>query len=558
MSLVSEAIESERRPRTDGGTAGTASGTEEPVSHKAGAGPHSPFKVERRADGGIPHTAAALRSASSPEDALWRKRQGGPLTDAAANSRDVRKGGIAPTAEWAKPVVAPVPALRADARASANVGEVLERISRGTRLEEILDFIFEKFRGDIPFDRISLATVDAATGRLVARWARCEGRSRIAEGYSMALADTSLGGLLALGRPRIIDDLESYLAEHPRSEATRLLVAEGLRSSLTCPLMVNGRPTGFLFFNSRRRGAYSDAHIGAFEHVATTVAMLFELGRLFDELAGQKVVVDRQGRQLSEDHERHNRELALARGVQRSLIQGDLPEDHRLRSEMLYEPATVIGGDLVDCVPLDRNRALFCVADALGHGVPAALVMSVIRTALHGALGQRPEGRTHSPAALLRTINRTLTELLDQQYVTAVIACVDARARTVALSLAGHPPAMLLRRASGRVEAVAARHVPLGISAATEFTDIELPFVRGDVLFLYTDGVVEAEDAGENAFGREGLRAALEAWPAASDSGLARYVRAAVAGYVRSAPLADDLAILAVHHRSAAARRAHW
>jgi serine phosphatase RsbU (regulator of sigma subunit) len=435
---------------------------------------------------------------------------------------------------------------------------VLERIRRGTRLEEILDFIFEKFRGDIPFDRISLATVDATTGRLVARWARSEGRLRIAEGYSMDLADTSLAAVFALGRPRIIDDLERYLDENPHSEGTWLLVAEGLRSSLTCPLVVNGRPTGFLFFNSRRRGAYSDSHIGAFEQVATTVAMLFELGRLFDELAGQKVVVDRQGRQLSEDNDRHNRELALARGVQRALIQGDLPEDHRLRSEMLYEPATVIGGDLVDCVALDRNRALFCVADALGHGVPAALVMSVIRTALHGALGQRPEGRTHSPAALLRAINRTLTELLDQQYVTAVIACVDARARTVALSLAGHPPAMLLKRAAGRLDAIAARHVPLGISAATEFADIELPFLPGDVLFLYTDGIVEAEDAGESAFGQGGLRAALEAWPAASDSGLAGHVRAAVADHVRGAPVIDDVAILAVHHRDAAPRRAHW
>jgi serine phosphatase RsbU (regulator of sigma subunit) len=517
-----------------------------------------PFEIERRAGGGIPHAAAVLRLTLSPEDAFGGRDKVAPLTDAAENRSDVRNGGGAPLADRPKQVVAPAPALPADARASANVGEVLERISRGTRLEEILDFIFEKFRGDIPFDRISLATVDAATERLVARWARSEGNLRIAKGYSMALADTSLAALLALGRPRIIDDLESYLDEHPRSEGTRLLVAEGLRSSLTCPLMVNGRPTGFLFFNSRRRGAYSDSHIGAFEHVATTVAMLFELGRLFDELAAQKVIVDRQGRQLAEDNNRHKRELALARGVQRALIQGDLPEDHYLRSEMLYEPATVIGGDLVDCVPLDRNRALFCVADALGHGVPAALVMSVIRTALHGALGQRPEGRTDSPAALLRTINRTLTELLDQQYVTAVIACVDARDRTVALSLAGHPPAMLLRSGSGRVEAVAARHVPLGISAATEFTDIELPFVSGDVLFLYTDGVVEAEDAGENAFGRGGLRAALEAWHAASDSGLARYVRAAVAGHVRSAPLADDLAILAVHHRSAAARRAHW
>ena len=454
--------------------------------------------------------------------------------------------------------VSPVGAFPEPQRASASVGQVLERISRGTRLEEILDFIYERFRAEIPFDRISLATVDGQESRLVARWARSDGSPQIGAGYSMDLNSTSLAEVFRSGRPRIIHDLETYLDEHPHSEGTRLLVAEGLRSSLTCPLIVDGRPTGFLFFNSKLRGAYSDSHISAFAHLAATVAMLFELGHLFDELTEQKAVVERQRRLLADENGRHNRELALARGVQRALIHGELPRDSRLRAEMLYEPAALIGGDLVECIGLDRNTGLICVADALGHGVPAALVMSVVRTALHSALADRPDGTTHSPAALLGAVNRTLTDLFDQQYVTAVIALVDANARTVTMSLAGHPPALVRRRAPGRVEATPAHHVPLGIAATTRFADIQGPFLPGDVLVLYTDGVIEAEDSRETPFGQMGLRAALEGWSDAAGGRLTDHVRAAVADHARGAPLLDDLAILAVDYRESTPGRRHW
>jgi serine phosphatase RsbU (regulator of sigma subunit) len=441
---------------------------------------------------------------------------------------------------------------------AAHVAHILEQAARGTRLEEILDFIYERFRNDIPFDRISLATVDGATGRLVALWARSEGDLRIAPGYSMELSRTSLARLLESGRPRIIGNLERYLREHPDSEGTRLLVAEGLRSSLTCPLTVNGRATGFLFFNSRRPEMYSESHVGTFEQLASTVALLFEHGRLFDELTQQKAVSERQRRQLAEENRRHNEELELARAVQRALIHGDLPASHALRCEMLYEPATVIGGDLVECIGLDRNTALVCVADAMGHGVPAALVMSVVRTALHSALAQQPRARRPSPASLLAAVNRTLIELFDLRYVTAVFALVNGKSRTVTLSLAGHPAGLLRRHRTVKVEAVAAQHVPLGVSSSTPYADIEVQFAPGDALVLCTDGVLEAEDVEEDAFGQTRLQAVLEVWESGKSGRLADAIRAAVAAHVRGVPLLDDLAVLTVEYRHAALLRAHW
>lgn len=159
---------------------------------------------------------------------------------------------------------------------------VTEAINSGLILDEVLDNVFTSFRPIIPYDRIGLALIDPDGQTVRARWARSDSPTiRIHAGYSARLDGSSLQEVIRTMRPRILSDLEGYLREHPASDSTRRIVEEGMRSSLTCPLVVTARPVGFLFFSSMKPGAYNDIHAGLFQQIAGQVSSIVEKGRLY-------------------------------------------------------------------------------------------------------------------------------------------------------------------------------------------------------------------------------------------------------------------------------------
>jgi signal transduction histidine kinase len=163
--------------------------------------------------------------------------------------------------------------------------EVTERINSGMVTDEILDHVYESFRELIPYDRIGMALLEDDGKTVVARWARSEAAEiMIPQGYSAPLAGSSLETILRTGRPRILNDLPAYLKENPQSESSRLIVEEGMRSSLTCPLIAMGKPTGLLFFSSMERNTYKDVHVELFLEIAGHVSTAIEKGRQCQEL----------------------------------------------------------------------------------------------------------------------------------------------------------------------------------------------------------------------------------------------------------------------------------
>lgn len=165
------------------------------------------------------------------------------------------------------------------------IEEITRKINAGLVLDDVLNYAYEAFRSIIPYDRIGFSLIEEKHQMVRARWARSEAPElKISKGYFAPLKGSSLERIIETGEPRILNDLEAYSREHPHSDSTRRIVEEGMRSSLTCPLIAMDKPIGFMFFSSMKAGTYRDAHVEIFREIAGQMAVIAEKSRLYEQL----------------------------------------------------------------------------------------------------------------------------------------------------------------------------------------------------------------------------------------------------------------------------------
>jgi phosphoserine phosphatase RsbU/P len=193
-------------------------------------------------------------------------------------------------------------------------------------------------------------------------------------------------------------------------------------------------------------------------------------------------------------------ELATARQIQASILPRRAPSVTTLQIAARYEPMTAVAGDFYDFLQTGEDSLSILIADVSGHGVPAALVASMLKMCF---AAQRDQAR--DPARVLSGFNSMLSDVLVGQYVTAACAAIDIRARTVTYAGAGHPPALLLSNNNREVTELAENGLFLGPFRHATYTNLCVPFKSGDKLLLYTDGIIEANVADGEQFGRERL-----------------------------------------------------
>jgi sigma-B regulation protein RsbU (phosphoserine phosphatase) len=194
-------------------------------------------------------------------------------------------------------------------------------------------------------------------------------------------------------------------------------------------------------------------------------------------------------------------ELRSAREIQTSILPRDLPAIPGVRLAARYLPLANVAGDFYDVVALDAHAVAVLVADVSGHGVPAALIASMVKVAFTSALHD-----TRDPGAVLTRMNATLSGMFARSYVTAACAVIDTRERVLRYVLAGHPPPLLLDRARGTSVALDERGMVLGFTASATFTTASVPLAADARLVFYTDGVTETP-ADDDFFGFERLAA---------------------------------------------------
>ena len=161
--------------------------------------------------------------------------------------------------------------------------KITEDINHGKSFDEIFDLVYENLKKVIPYNRIGIATLKDSN-ILVARKARSDGPVILEGGYEEDISCSSLKNIIEKGEPRIINDLEDYLKKKPSSKSTEKIVSEGIKSNLTLPLLVKGKPIGVIFFSSRNKNNYSEKDSEYLKLIAGHIAISFEKAILIEEL----------------------------------------------------------------------------------------------------------------------------------------------------------------------------------------------------------------------------------------------------------------------------------
>jgi phosphoserine phosphatase RsbU/P len=229
------------------------------------------------------------------------------------------------------------------------------------------------------------------------------------------------------------------------------------------------------------------------------------------------------------------KELEVARRIQLSILPAEFPNSTHFRVAARYVPMTSVAGDFYDYVVADDHQAGLLIADVSGHGVPAALIASMVKLA---AASQR--AFADKPSRFLSGMNSALFGNTQNQFVTAAYVHLNAESRELRYSAAGHPP-MLLSRNGGVIEIEENGLMLAAFDFAAYSTAIH-KLEPGDRILLYTDGIVEASNAAGDFFGKDALFESLRKTTGLSPSAAADSIMSSVRQW--SVKQDDDLTVL--------------
>ena len=273
-----------------------------------------------------------------------------------------------------------------------------------------------------------------------------------------------------------------------------------------------------------------------------------EVGRIanrYNQLMASLEVAVEDLRVTTAVKERMESELRIGREIQMSmlpLLYPPFPDRDELSLHAAVSPAREVGGDFYDFFFIDENQLCFCVGDVSGKGVPAALFMAVSKTLIKSRATDE-----FSSAAILSWVNSELAAENDSaMFVTVFLAILDVKSGELVYTNAGHNPPYI-KRADGSLEPVDERHGPVvGALEDLEYREDRTTLSKGDVIFLYTDGVTEAMNTDGALFSKERLADLLESREFLSAEDAVRSTLRSVQQFVEGAEQSDDITLMSV------------
>ncbi len=237
-----------------------------------------------------------------------------------------------------------------------------------------------------------------------------------------------------------------------------------------------------------------------------------------------------------------DKELAVARDLQKSLLPTEVPASEQVEFSTLFQPSAAIGGDFFDIVHLDSDRVGVVVADVAGHGLPTGLRMAMFKAALEILITENKPIEV-----ILERLSGMIRGSTQKRYfVTASISIIDFSTGTIAVTNAGHPP--VYRKRGEQVDEILVPGTALGTLDDT-YGRVEAGIQPGDFVVWMSDGLIEAANNDDDVFGYERICDAL-AKPAATAEGVQRNLLSAVGEFTEGRPNDDDCTLVVMRYRN--------
>jgi phosphoserine phosphatase RsbU/P len=290
----------------------------------------------------------------------------------------------------------------------------------------------------------------------------------------IVIGETVLGEVAKSGTPLFIRNT----MDDPRMKNNIMNDTLYISSMMVIPLVISKRVLGVLSIIQRERGKmFSENDFFHLKTFAEYASLTIDFILTYMELLEKKEM---------------EREIGIAADIQQKLLPKKLIRLRNAKLEAYSVPAKGVSGDYYDVFSLKGNKLALVICDVAGKGVPAALVMVMIRSILHLIASS-----DRDIATILTWVNRGISGQVDiDHYATMSLMSYDENTHELVYSNAAHHPLLIYRRAAKAIEYVDTEGLPIGIERTTKYGQKKMTLESGDIVVLYTDGIIEAMNTG--------------------------------------------------------------
>jgi sigma-B regulation protein RsbU (phosphoserine phosphatase) len=385
--------------------------------------------------------------------------------------------------------------------------------------EEMLEAGLRLLQEIVPVERAAIFLIDGDEGD-VCLTACCVAEKGHSD--SFCISRTILRELLKRKKAILIPDPQSeslYAGQHS-------IITSRIRSAMAVPLFDEGRVFGIM---------YADTTNPAHHYTEDYLRITATFGNMLAaKMVNTNLLSERQAKEILES------ELAVASQIQERLLPKEIPAIEGYAMEAFQIQCRQVGGDLYDVALLDDGRLLFLVADVSGKGMGAALLASNILAsfrALYNAKGFDLVEATCGVSRQLLAFSRP------GDFVTLFVGLLDPGSNCLQYVNAGHNPPLVVR-GGGKREYLEASGIPLGAMAFDAWKEESIPLEKGDVVFVFTDGIPEAANAEDEQFGDERLEQLAMECAGKSPKDFIDSIMGGVGEFMGEAPRSDDITMM--------------